>query len=73
MGNYSKLIGAMVGSAVGIVLLWLAFRVPGLSTCDIVAGDTICSILGFSQAQITAAIMTVVNMAFVFKFPPNKP
>ena len=72
LGNYSKLIGSIVGSIVGMVLAWLA--VKGFATCTAGPdGTDACSILGISDAQITAAIVLVVNGAFVWAFPKNKP
>jgi hypothetical protein len=72
LGNYSKLIGALVGNIVAIVLVYLATQ--GLATCAAGPdGTTACAILGFSQAQITAAVLSAVNMALVYAFPANRP
>lgn len=72
LGNYSKLIGAIVGNVVAIVLVYLAAQ--GLATCTAGPdGTTACAIYGFSQAQITAAVIAVVNTVFVYAFPPNRP
>lgn len=74
MGRYSKLIGAAVGNFVGILLVWLAFKFPSLVTCapgpDLTEA---CTALGFTQAQITAGVLSLVNMALVYAFPPNAP
>lgn len=72
LGEYSKLIGALIGNVVAMVLVYLAAQ--GLATCTAGPdGTSACAILGFSQAQITAAVLTAVNMAFVYAFPANKP
>ncbi len=76
MQNYSKLIAAVVGNLVGIAVVWLSFQVPGIVECAAVADPELpdaCTVLGFEQAQITAAVMAVLNSAFVFFFPPNRP
>ncbi|QIG66833.1 hypothetical protein EVB41_003 [Rhizobium phage RHph_TM3_14A] len=74
LGSYSKIIGALLGNVIAILLVWLGSK--GLATC--VPGptpdvDQVCTIGGFTTAQITAAVMTVFNMAFVYFFPANKP
>lgn len=78
MGRYSKLIGAVVGNLVAIVLAYLAVKSPGLAQCvpapgtiDSDAFNQFCSVLGFSQAQITAFLMGLVNSGFVYAFPAN--
>lgn len=71
-GNYSKLIGALVGNVVAIAVAYLATSVPGVASCTTVEGVETCVAFGFSQAQITAFLMTVVNSVFVYMFPPNK-
>lgn len=73
-GSYSKLIGAFLGNIIAIVVVYLASK--GLATC--VPGATpdaeqVCSVAGFTTGQITAAVMAVFNMAFVYLFPANKP
>lgn len=66
----SKLIGAITGNLVAIFLVWLALRVPSIGTCiDQPDGSAICSALGFSQAEITAAVMAILNSLFVYLFP----
>lgn len=74
LGSYSKLIGALLGNVAAVIIVWLGTK--GLATC--VAGatpdaDQICTVAGFTSAQITASAMTVFNMAFVYFFPANKP
>lgn len=72
LGSYAKLIGALVGNIVGIVLVYLAAQ--GLATCEAGPdGTTACAIWGFSQAQITAAVISALNMLSVYAFPANKP
>lgn len=72
MGSYSKLIGALVGNVVAMVLVYLASQ--GLATCTAGPdGTTACAIWGWSQAQITATAISVINMLFVYAFPPNRP
>lgn len=73
-GTYSKLIGAVLGNVIAIVVAYLASK--GLATCapapqpDL---DQVCSVAGFTTGQITAGLMVIVNAAFVFFFPANKP
>lgn len=73
-GSYSKLIGAILGNGIAIVVVYLASK--GLATCapapqpDV---DQICSVAGFTTGQITAAAMVVVNAVLVYAFPANKP
>jgi hypothetical protein len=72
MGNYSKLIGSIVGSLVAMLLAWLA--VKGLATCTAGPdGTEACSIWGISDAQITGALVTVISAALVWAFPKNQP
>lgn len=73
-GSYSKLIGAFLGNVIAIAIVWLASK--GLATC--VPGatpdvDQVCTVAGFTTGQITAAVMALFNMAFVYIFPANKP
>lgn len=73
LGNYSKLIGAVLGNIVAIVVVYLGTKgvaecVPG-PTPDL---DQICTLFGFTTAQITGAVLAVVNTAFVYFFPANK-
>lgn len=75
LGNYSKLIGALVGNVVAIILAWLAINSPAIAECVPVPETTesVCNIFGFSQVQVTAALMAIFNMIFVERFPANKP
>lgn len=70
-GRYSKLVGALAGNAVGLVLVYAATR--GYGDCTQVNGEQACTLLGFNQAQITGAVLACVNSAFVYFFPANKP
>jgi hypothetical protein len=76
MSKYNKLIGALLGNLVSILVAWLAVQFPSIATCvpgvDPSVGE-VCSVLGFDQAQITATLMVLFNSAFVYFFPPNKP
>lgn len=72
-GNYSKFVGALVGNAVAIIAIYLATMFPSVATCTLGPdGEQSCIILGFSQADLTMAVMAVINSAFVYFFPPNK-
>lgn len=74
LGNYSKLIGSIVGSVVAIVATYLATK--GLGTCVAAvapATEQVCTVLGFTTAQITGAVVTLLSAAFVFIFPKNTP
>jgi hypothetical protein len=73
MSQYSKLIGALVGNLVAILLAYIATKWTGVAECALVDQVQTCTAFGFSQAQITAGLMTVVNAAFVYLFPANKP
>lgn len=74
LGRYSKLIGGLVGNIVAITLAWLSTHFPGVAECTIgPEGTDACTVFGFTQAQITAALMTAFNLIFVYVFPANKP
>ncbi len=71
-GNYSKFVNAGIGLAVGAGFAFAASK--GLATCSAAAdGSQACSILGFSDTQVTGAIMSVFAMLFVHQSPPNTP
>lgn len=73
-GRYSKLAGALIGNVVAIALAWMAVQFPSIAECTVgPEGTDACTVLGFTQAQITAALMTLFNMWFVYAFPANKP
>lgn len=71
IGRYSKLLGALTGNLVGILLVWAATR--GLAECRPVSGAEVCEVFGFDQTELTAGILTVINSAFVYFFPANRP
>lgn len=71
-GNYSKLIGALVGNVVAIGLVYLATSFPGVAQCVEVGGVQSCTAFGFTDTQITMGAMLVFNSVFVYFFPPNK-
>lgn len=79
--KYNKLIAALVGNVVAIGLAFAATRAPGIAQCVPVTEaidpngvfEQVCSVAGFSQAQITGGLMFVINSAFVYFFPPNRP
>jgi hypothetical protein len=73
MSQYSKLIGALVGNLVAILLAYIATKWTGVAECTIVDQVQTCTAFGFSQAQITGALMMGINSFFVWWFPPNKP
>lgn len=74
LGNYSKLIGGIIGGVVAIVMAYLASR--GLGTCvpsADVGGSEVCTVWGFTTTQVTAAVMLIVTNLFVVLFPKNTP
>lgn len=73
MGRYSKLIGALVGNVVAILIAWLAVSFPSVAECRVEDLVEVCKVLGFGQAEITAALMLIFNSYFVYAFPANKP
>lgn len=71
LGNYSKLIAAILGNLIAILLVYLGTK--GVAECSVAAdGTQACTVFGFTTAQITAAALAVVNTAFVYFFPANK-
>jgi len=72
LGNYSKLIGAIVGSLVGMLFTWLAIK--GLAVCTPGPdGTQACSVWGISDSQITAGAVSLVTWLLVWAFPKNQP
>lgn len=67
-GNYSKFVGSIVGGIVGLVFGYLASK--GLGTCT---AEGVCTILGFSDMQVTSALTVLLSGVFTFAFPANKP
>lgn len=72
MGKYSKLIGALVGNLVAIALAYIATRLPDVAECTVTDSETLCRAFGFTQVEITAFLMAILNTVFVYAFPPNK-
>lgn len=72
-GRYSKLVGALLGNAIAILLAYIAVQFPSISECRMIETTEVCTVLGFSQAQITGALMAIFNSYFVYQFPANKP
>lgn len=71
LGTVSKLVGSIAGTGVAILLVWLASK--GLGTCTAASDGTTCTILGFSYAQIMAAVGGLLSAIFVYFFPANQP
>lgn len=70
MSAYNKLIAAVVGNVVGLVLAWLATQWPAIAECS--AATEVCTVLGLSQTQITAALMMIINAVMVHQWAANK-
>jgi len=71
-GNYSKLIAAVLGNVIAILLVYLGTK--GVAECTVAAdGTQACSLFGISTAQITGAAVAALNTIFVYAFPANKP
>lgn len=71
-GTYSKFVNGAIGLAVGAGLSFAASK--GLATCSVAAdGSQACNIFGFSDSQITGAIMSIFALLFVHQSPPNTP
>lgn len=74
IGRYSKVIAAIAGNVVAIALAWLALQFPAIAECRVGPdGTDACTILGVTQAQITGALMLLVNTYFVYQAPANDP
>lgn len=71
MSRYSKLIAAVIGNLVAILLVYLASK--GVAQCTVLNGDEVCTMFGMSNAEITAIVMTIFNSAFVYFAPKNTP
>lgn len=72
-GNYSKLVAAIIGNVVALLIAYIATMVPAIATCVDTGGTTTCSVFGLDQNEITIFLMGVLNTAFVYFFPPNIP
>ena len=70
---HSKLIAALVGNVVAFIAIWLASKGLGVCVVPEAGGDQACTILGFSETDITAYAMAGLNMLLVYVFPANKP
>lgn len=75
LGRYSKLIAALAGNVIAIGIAWLAVQFPQIATCTIGPdGTDACTVFGmFTQAQITGALMLLLNSYFVYQAPANNP
>lgn len=71
MSSYWKLIGALVGNVIAILVVFLATK--GLAVCTLPGSPETCTVFGFSTAQVTGAVIMVLNMAAVHWFPANAP
>lgn len=69
MSTYSKLIAALLGNVIAIVLVYLASK--GLATCTIPSDSSTCSVFGFSTAQVVSAAQLLISSALVYFFPSN--
>lgn len=75
LGRYAKVIAAITGNVIAIALAWIAVQFPQIATCapgpD---GVDACTVFGmFTQAQITGALMLLINTYFVYQGPANDP
>lgn len=71
MSAYSKFVAAIAGNIVAILIVFAASK--GLATCGLAGDPNTCTIFGFTTAQITGAVLSLVNMAFVYLAPANTP
>jgi hypothetical protein len=81
-GKYTKAVSAFIGSGIGLVLglvlSWVAVKIPGLATCTLdSAGQQVCTIFGYSQTDITVTLtglcMTWIATHATTSSPANKP
>lgn len=73
-GSYNKLAYALLGNLVAMFVVWLGTK--GLATCvpgPTASLDQICTVAGFTTAQITGAALTVINAVAVYAAPKNNP
>ena len=79
LGNYSKLIAGILGNVVAIAIAYAATSFPAVAECVPApaavaeAAEEICTLMGFTQTQITVALMVIVNAIFIERAPANKP
>lgn len=73
-GNYSKLINAAIGLAIGFGAVYLAGI--GFGTCvpdpASISGQS-CTIFGFSESNLRELVMSGLTLLFVHQSPPNVP
>lgn len=74
LGRYAKLVSVIAGNIIAIFLAWLAVQFPQIATCGMGPdGTSACTVMGFTQAQITAALMSIISTYFVYQGPANDP
>lgn len=74
MERYNKLIGALVGNLVGIILIYLSVKIPGIAQCTAAPdGTQACTVLGMSQTAVNTALLALLNSFFVWRAKPNAP
>lgn len=70
LGDYSKLIGSLVGSIVAIAVAYAVTK--GIGSCTTSPeGTEVCSVWGFTSAQITGGLVAVISAVLVWAFPKN--
>lgn len=72
---YSKLIGTIIGGAVGIFVSWLATISPLASCVPPEAAEGViqaCSVLGLSTEQVTTSLTLLFASIGTWKAPPNQ-
>lgn len=67
LSRYNKLIAGILGNVLPVVLVWLATKTP-MAQCD---AQQVCTLLGFSAAQLTVGFMLVFNAIFIGAAPKN--
>lgn len=70
MSAYNKGIAAVIGNVIGMFAVWLASVSP-LASCSGEGDLQICTVLGMGTAQLTAAVMMLINTIAVVKGPAN--
>ena len=66
-GGHSKFLASIVGAFYGFIASKLATMIPGIASCT---ADT-CTILGFSEAQFLALVMTIFSALWTERAPAN--
>lgn len=74
-GNYSKLAGSIAGGIVGnlVALAFVYAGFKGWATCTDVNSVESCTLFGFTAAQVTGAIVALINPIFVYIAAANVP